>query len=192
MPCDTGSRETEPHHHQPVWAVGIALALAGALTVVPVRADDAPRPSPAGREAVAIDMAAAGKSTADVRADALRSWRERPRPDVSPSLLRALLPIVLAQALDFVSTEEPIGFLRRDDMVEHTNVFPGARGRGFAGTAGRVASGGVELLLAALLHNASPGLSRAYAVPSISTHVDLARHNLQRAHELDLSDRRGR
>jgi hypothetical protein len=134
----------------------------------------------------------AGRSTADVRADALRSWKERPRPDASPSLLRALLPIVLAQALDFVSTEEPVGFLRRNDMVEHMNRFPGARARGFVGTAGRLASGGAELLLVAWLHNASPGLSRVYTVPSMSSHVDLARHNLQRAHELDIRDRRGR
>jgi hypothetical protein len=134
----------------------------------------------------------AGRSTADVRADALRSWKERPRPDPSPSLLKALLPILLAQALDFVSTEEPVGFLRRDDMVEHMNRFPGARARGFAGTAGRVASGGAELLLVAWLHNARPGLSRVYAVPSMSSHVVLARDNLQRAHELDMRDRRGR
>jgi hypothetical protein len=112
-----------------------------------------------------------------------------PEPAANPSLVKALLPILLAQGLDFVSTEEPIGFLRRDDMAEYMNRFPGARAQGFAGTAGRMGSGVLELALAALLNKASPTLGRAYAVPSISTHMDLAKGNLIQASERDRADR---
>jgi hypothetical protein len=56
MPCDARRRETQPFLIGGV--LGIVLALAPALVVVPVRADDAPRPSPAAGEELAIDMAA--------------------------------------------------------------------------------------------------------------------------------------
>ena len=56
MPCDPRCRETEPLLIGGV--VVIVLALAAALVVGRVRADDAEHPSPAAREEVAIDMAA--------------------------------------------------------------------------------------------------------------------------------------
>jgi len=55
MPRDARCRETSPL--QVGGVVGIARALATAPLGVPVQAADAPRPSPAAQQTVAIDMA---------------------------------------------------------------------------------------------------------------------------------------
>ncbi len=96
----------------------------------------------------------------------------------TPSVLRdVLLPIVLAQGLDFLSTEKPLGFNQRSDMEETANKFPGARSKGLAGTAGRLGSNLSELLLAALVAKIAPEAAGAFVVPTASSHVDYAKRN---------------
>jgi hypothetical protein len=109
-------------------------------------------------------------------------------PDRS-SLMDVLLPLILSQGLDFISTEKPLGFNRREDLSEVANPFPGARSRGFGGTAGRTVSMGAELLLAALLAKRKPSLAKMYIVPSVSSHASYAYNNLKMAENRDMLDK---
>ena len=122
MPCDARCRKTEPLLIGGV--VGIVLALAAALVVAPVRAADAPRPSPAARKEVAIDMAsgwlrrdwqgctdptritfAEGTIAFESRSSSALVWQV-PTPDG---------PLEIDRTLDWVRTcdRPPISFFRR-------------------------------------------------------------------------------
>ena len=122
MPCDASCRETEPLLMGGV--VGIVLALAAALVVAPVRAADAPSPSPAAREEIAIDMAsgwlrrdwqgcsdptqvtfAEGTIAFESRSSSALVWQV-PTPDG---------PLEIDRTLDWVRTcdRPPISFFRR-------------------------------------------------------------------------------
>ena len=140
------------------------------------------------------EMGPRGKSPEDIRLDALLAHRkaldEAPEPAEDESTFKTLLPLILAQGLDLLSTEKPIGFNKRDDMVEQMNKFPGARAEGFGGTAGRLGSGALELVLAALLHKASPAVGKAYMIPSLSTHTNLARTNWEQMRERAFADKK--
>lgn len=139
------------------------------------------------------EMGPPGMGAEDMRLAALKAHQkaleEATPPEPASSLEQFLLPLIAAQGIDFLSTEKPMGFNVRDDMRENMNKFPGARAEGFAGTAGRIGSGAAELALAALLHKVSPKIGNAYAVPSITTHTDLARGNWNRMNEKAKRDR---
>ena len=135
-----------------------------------------------------------GMSGADTRLAALRAHlaalEAAPAQEKEPSLAEALLPLVLAQGLDFLSTEKPLGFNRRSDTAEIANKFPGARSQGFAGTAGRIGSGLTELAVAAALTKLAPKVSKAFIAPAATIHTDYAKKNWQMMEDLALRDKR--
>lgn len=118
--------------------------------------------------------------TYSARSDALKTWMEggegksRER-EKSPSLVKTLLPLALAQALDMISTEgflnaskDPSASLRTDEA----NPLPG-----MGSTPGRMAWQGGELLVAALLNKIKPGMTKKYVSMMVPPKVDLALTN---------------
>ncbi len=134
-----------------------------------------------------------GPPAPESRLEALKAHQaaleSTPEPTASPSLVQALLPLVLAQGLDFLSTEKPLGFNKRDDISEINNRFPGARAAGFGGTLGRVGSNLSELMLAAVLAKKAPQLANLYIAPAAGVHADFAGKNWKIMREAELADR---
>ena len=117
-----------------------------------------------------------GKSGADVRLNALKSHQkavaEAPtEASGKQRLVDTLLPLMLAQGLDLLSTEKPMGFLQHPGTFE-ANPLPGMKS-----TAGRVGWGGLELLAQALLAKKAPKLSKIARNTSIGVHTGLTLGN---------------
>ncbi len=93
------------------------------------------------------------------------------------TLMKTLLPLVLAQGVDMLTTESPTGFLAVPGTRE-ANPLPGMQSRG-----GRLGWGALEAAFAALLLKKKPALGKAYVAGSTGVHSALARGNQ------DLTDR---
>ena len=119
-----------------------------------------------------------GMGEADARLSALNSHQkavaEAPT-EVEASgkqrLVDTLLPLVLAQGLDLLSTEKPMGFMQHRGALE-ANPLPGMQS-----TAGRVGWGGLELLAQALLAKKAPKLGKIARNTSIGVHTGLTLGN---------------
>jgi len=116
-------------------------------------------------------MGPPGKRPEDSRLDALKAHQRAvasaPEPE-NESLVNALLPLVLAQAADLLSTEHMI----RQGWHE-TNPLPGMQS-----TAGRVGMGAIETALAALLADRLPGGTTARRAVLPAIHGTLAGQNM--------------
>jgi hypothetical protein len=138
-------------------------------------------------------MGPPGMSEPDMRLAGLKAHQAalaaQPKPEGKPSIQDLLMPLIIAQGLDMLSTEKPIGFNKRDDIHEVNNKFPGARAKGFGGTVGRLGSGLSELALAALLAKKSPRLAKLYIAPATGVHMDFADKNWKIMREAELADR---
>ena len=104
-------------------------------------------------------MGPPGESTYDTRMSALQSWKERPEPPAAnESLVKALLPLVLAQAVDMMTTENalsqpsPAGW----QSPREINPIPGMQSTG-----GRLGLQALESALVAALLSKKPKLGSA-------------------------------
>ncbi len=107
-----------------------------------------------------------------------------PQESGRQSLVKSLLPLLVAQGVDLVSTEKPFGFLTVEGMHEG-NQLPGANASGFGGTAGRAGWGLAEAALVAALMRANPRLGGAAVRGTASNHLGYAIQNKKQREELE-------
>jgi hypothetical protein len=119
-----------------------------------------------------------GLSPADARLLALKDHQAKaaaaPTPEelgADPSLAKALLPLVLAQGLDLLSTEAPTGFLRYPNTNE-ANPLPGMQS-----TPGRLGWGALETALIGLLLKKAPEIGMPARNALAGTHSALVLNN---------------
>jgi hypothetical protein len=139
-------------------------------------------------------MGPEGKSPEDTRLDALKAHRAAlaasPSPVGESSLFKALLPLIVAQGLDLLSTEKPLGFLRVEGMAEGSPL-PGTHARGMAGTSARLGWGGLETALIAAIAKADPKVGNALVKLLASSHMEYAKKNMEQAEMNDRLTREG-
>lgn len=127
----------------------------------------------------------------------LEGREDEPKVD----LLKTLTPMLIAQALDTLSTERPLGFMANSDpepMLDsrtgvgyvmqgppEANPLPGMNAGGAAGTASRLGWGLAEILLARTLLKKKPKFGNAYVKGSTAAHSALAYGNWSEKDQLD-------
>ncbi len=119
-------------------------------------------------------MGPEGKATADLRADALSSWKVRPEPETGhESLVKTLLPLVLAQGMDLLTTENLIA----QPAAYGVNQFERNPLPGMGSSLGRLGWGALETALAAAVMRKAPKIGRPARNALVGIHSGLARGN---------------
>ena len=129
-----------------------------------------------------------GMGEADMRLAALKAHQkgmaEAPPAADAPQLHDLILPLIIAQGLDLVSTERLVGLngqINPAGLQMHTregNPMPGMQSSG-----GRVGLAGLESLVLAMLHRKNPGLAKKLADASTVGRTGLAFGNEQMRQE---------
>lgn len=146
----------------------------------------------AEQPAPAAGSAAAGPPAPPSKLEQLAHNQEEAQPPEieKPDILKQLAPLLVAQAMDLLSTEKPFGFLA------HSPSGPGAWSSGEANplpgmqsTAGRLGWGAGEALLATVLLKHAPALGKAMVVGGNVAHNAMIGQNANIIRELDAMNR---
>lgn len=113
-------------------------------------------------------------------------WRDEP-PE-NGDISKMLLGLAIAQGIDFLSTERPLGFMSMNKPGwgwewEEGNPLPGMKSHGVAGTGARVGYGILEMLAAKYLMDKHPKVGKALSAGAIGVHTGLARGNWDKMEE---------
>lgn len=128
-----------------------------------------------------------GTHEADTRLAALRSWQQPgPEPEKKDSLLKALLPLVLSQAVDMATTEN---LLRQPTILgwerpRERNPLPGMQS-----TAGRLGWQALEAALVGTMMKKKSRLGKAARNVHVFGHTGAALGN-QRNMDQEIDNRR--
>lgn len=135
-----------------------------------------------------------GISAMDSRLDFLNHNREQPRVSdadrVDPRVRDIITPLIVAQLMDLLTTEKPVGFLAHSDsspggwVATEGNPLPGMQS-----TVGRLGWGGAEAALGALLAKKYPKLGRAYATIGNVAHNAMVDRNRTVISDIDRLNR---